>query len=250
MELNYELRLLARRSMRLATSAVVGSLIACQPTRWAAMPRGAVTMQMDFVKKAQESMGGLKMPGMPGGDDMGLSKEQAEEMEARMKTGGMSFDDFLMQTKVMQKAGSMQAMMQKMPFGGGGQISDQQLQDGERKMKRFGSYIEVMAAEERNNPQLLLDELKGTKSGVEPERMQRIADASGAELSQVANFVSEFSSLRSAAQKFANGANPEDIKREMMEEREETGTVNRAQRRAAKKKKAGAVKARPGGFGR
>ena len=103
--------------MRLVTGAVVSSLIACQPTRWGAAPRSAVTMQMDFMKNA---MGGLKMPGMPGGDDMGLSKEQAEEMEARMKTGGMSFDDFLMQVKVMQKAGSMQAMMQKMPFGGGG----------------------------------------------------------------------------------------------------------------------------------
>lgn len=233
--------------MKLVTSAVVSSLLTCQPARWAATPRAAVTMQMDFMKNA---MDGVKMPGMPGGDDMGLSKEQAEEMEARMKSGGMSFDDFLMQVKVMQKAGSMQAMMQKMPFGGGGQISDEQLKDGERKLKRFGSYIEVMASEERNDPELLIEEMKGAKGDVKPERMQRIADAAGAELSQVVNFVSEFASLRGAAAKFANGANPEDIKREMMEEREATGTVNRAQRRAAKKKKGGAVKARPGGFGK
>ena len=85
--------------------------------------RAAASMQLpqmpDFGKSLQNMMPG-------GGDDSGLSKEQAEEMEARMKTGGMTFDDFLMQTKVMQKAGSMQAMMKKMPFGVGGSISDEQ----------------------------------------------------------------------------------------------------------------------------
>jgi len=197
-------------------------------------------MQMDFMKN-------MKLPGMPGSDD-GLSKEQAEAMEGRMKSGSMSFDDFLMQVKVMQKAGSMQAMMQKMPFGGGGQISNEQLQEGERKLKRYGSYVEVMAAEERADPQLLLDELTGKKTGVKPVRMQRIAEAAGAELNEVANFVSEFYSLRSAAAKFANGANPEDIKREMMEERQQQVPLNRAQRRA-QKKKGGARKAPKGGFG-
>ena len=41
------------------------------------------------------------MPGM-GDDDSGLSKEEAEAMEARMKSGGMDFDDFLKQVQVMQ----------------------------------------------------------------------------------------------------------------------------------------------------
>ncbi len=64
------------------------------------------------------------------------------------------------------------------------------------------------------------------------------------------NFVSEFSSLRGAAQKFANGANPEDIRREMMEEKAAEGPPpNRSQRRAAKRKKGGASRAK-GGFGK
>ena len=45
---------------------------------------------------------------------------------------------------------------------------------------------------------------------------------------QVQSFVSEFSSLRSAAQKFANGANPEDIRREMMEEKAAEGAAPKA----------------------
>ena len=167
-----------------------------------------------------------------------------------MKSGSMSFDDFLMQVKVMQKAGSMQAMMQKMPFGGGGSISNEQLAEGEKKMKRFGKYIEAMASEERDDPSLLLDELKGAKSGIKPERMQRIAETCDSEVEQVLNFVSEFSSLRTAAMKFANGANPEDIRKEMMEEREASGApLNRAQRRASKKKKA-LARPKAGGFGR
>ena len=100
-------------------------------------------MQLPDFGKSLQNM----MPG--GGDDSGLSKEQAEEMEARMKTGGMTFDDFLMQTKVMQKAGSMQAMMKKMPFGGGGSISDEQLREGELKLKRFGAFVEPMSVAAR-----------------------------------------------------------------------------------------------------
>tara|TARA_B100000795_G_scaffold248397_1_gene215246 strand:- start:100 stop:333 length:234 start_codon:yes stop_codon:yes gene_type:complete len=42
-------------------------------------------------------------------------------------------------------AGSMQAMMKKMPFGGGGSISDEQLRDGEQKLKRFGAFVELMS---------------------------------------------------------------------------------------------------------
>ena len=105
--------------------------------------RAAASMQLPDFGKGLQNM----MPG--GGDDSGLSKEQAEEMEARMKTGGMTFDDFLMQTKVMQKAGSMQAMMKKMPFGGGGSISDEQLREGELKLKRFGAFVELMSTAAR-----------------------------------------------------------------------------------------------------
>ena len=35
--------------------------------------------------------------------------------------------------------------MKKMPFGGGGAISDEQLRDGEQKLKRFGAFVELMS---------------------------------------------------------------------------------------------------------
>lgn len=46
-------------------------------------------------------------------------------------------------------AGSMQAMMKKMPFGGGGSISDEQLREGELKLKRFGAFVELMSVAAR-----------------------------------------------------------------------------------------------------
>ena len=82
------------------------SFVSFQPVPRTALSTGrvartAISMQLPDFGKSLQGM----MPG-GGGDDSGLSKEQAEEMEARMKTGGMTFDDFLMQTKVMQKAGA------------------------------------------------------------------------------------------------------------------------------------------------
>ena len=45
------------------------------------------------------------------GANAGLSDEEAKEMETRLKTGKMSFDDFLTQVNVMQKGASMPMMM-------------------------------------------------------------------------------------------------------------------------------------------
>jgi signal recognition particle GTPase len=41
----------------------------------------------------------------------GLSDDDAKAMETRLKAGEMTFDDFLVQVKVMQKGASMQAML-------------------------------------------------------------------------------------------------------------------------------------------
>ena len=80
--------------------------------------------------KAMEALG------MSNPADTGLSDEETKAMEDRLKTGQMSFDDFLMQVKVMQKGASVQAMLGKM---GGGQISKEQLDEGQKKMQRYGT---------------------------------------------------------------------------------------------------------------
>ena len=129
-----------------------------------------------------------------------------------------------------------------------------QLKDGERKLKRYAKYVESMEADERANPQLLIEEamkLRPGGGGGATARMSSIADKSGASLEDVARFVNEFSSLSKAAQGFARGEDPETLRQRMQEEQMAAGAgpVNRAQRRQMKRKGKGSVRSGGGGGG-
>ena len=204
-----------------------------------------------MASNAAGKLGSNVMQKMGMGDlaDTGLSDDEAKSMEERLKTGEMTFDDFLLQVKVMQKGASMQAMLGKM---GGGQISKEQLDEGQKKMKRYGKYVEAMDAEERQNAMLVIDEMNAARKGGAAPRLKRIADASDATVEEVGRFVMEFNMMRGAAVKMANGESPDSIRQSMAQEQMESAgaTMNRQQRRLAAKK--GKKKARPsaGGFGR
>tara|TARA_B110001450_G_scaffold198427_1_gene187069 strand:- start:193 stop:624 length:432 start_codon:yes stop_codon:yes gene_type:complete len=114
----------------------------------------SLCVQFDLGKAAGK-LGGNVMEKMGMGGDMGLSDDESKEMEDRLRKGEMTFDDFLKQVKVMQKASSMQAMLGKL---GGGQISKEQLDEGQKKMLRYGKFVEAMDSEERLNAKLLIDE--------------------------------------------------------------------------------------------
>eukprot|EP00310_Coccolithus_braarudii_P005288 CAMPEP_0183359140 /NCGR_PEP_ID=MMETSP0164_2-20130417/51301_1 /TAXON_ID=221442 /ORGANISM="Coccolithus pelagicus ssp braarudi, Strain PLY182g" /LENGTH=247 /DNA_ID=CAMNT_0025533191 /DNA_START=42 /DNA_END=785 /DNA_ORIENTATION=+ len=193
------------------------------------------------------------MKSFAGGDPSGLSDEEKTAMEDRFKRGAMSFQDFLTQVDIMQKAGSMQQMISRSPFGGGGGSgpSADQLAEGERKLKRYKKYVEAMIEEERNDPSLIITEVDEMRAGSSrnPERITRISEATGSSLDEVGQFVYEFKTLQAAAVKFSRGESPETIRKEMMEEKEKVVPKNRAQRRAAKRGKPGAVKGRAGGGG-
>ena len=210
--------------------------------------RVALCVQFNLGK----SFGGVmdKM-GFGNPTDLGLSEDDAKEMEARLRAGEMSFDDFLTQVKVMQKAASMQAMLGKL---GGNQMTQEQLDEGKRKMQRFSSYIEYMEPEERADCKILIDEMQQVRSSggtAACPRIDRIAEASGSTKDQVGQFIFEFNTMRGAAVKFANGESAESIQESMRAEQEAEGAapLNRQQRRMKKKKKTKAASG-GGGFGR
>lgn len=204
-------------------------------------------MQMPDIGK----MGSKFMNQMGLGDDSGLSKEEQEGMEERLKAGEMSFDDFYKQVQVMQKAGNLQAMLKKGPFAGAGKEADAQLEEGAKKMKRYAEFIEVMDAEDRANPSLLIDEAKLVRGGAKPDRLEKLAKASGSSVEQAGQFITEFSVMRRAAVAFANGEDPNTVKEMMMKEQEAAAPpMNRAMRRMKAKKKAKAAGGGGGGFGR
>jgi signal recognition particle subunit SRP54 len=180
----------------------------------------------------------------------GLSEEETKSMEARLRAGEMSFDDFLTQVNVMQKGASLQAMLGKL---GGGQQEAAQLEEGQKKLVKYGEFVKVMEPEERGGEatQAIIDEANAARDGkTAAPRLERIAEASGSSIEEVGRFVLEFSMMRSAAVKFANGESPESIRESMMKEQQQTGPpLNRQQRRMAAKKGKKKAKA-SGGFGR
>ena len=78
----------------------------------------------------------------------------------------------------MQKAGNMQAMLKKGPFGGG-QEADAQIREGEKKITRYASYVEAMEEDDRAQPKMLIEEAKSVRAGGQPERLKRLAEACG-----------------------------------------------------------------------
>lgn len=107
-------------------------------------------MQFDMGKMGSDLMNKMGM----GGKDSGLSEEESKAMEARLKDGKMSFDDFLKQVQVMQKTAGLQSMLSKGPFGGQG-VTDEQVREGQKKLERYGEFVEAMDVDERVEPELL-----------------------------------------------------------------------------------------------
>lgn len=202
----------------------------------------------DFMGAAKNA-GADMMDKMGLGDNTGLTDEEKQSMEDRLRAGEMNFDDFMVQVDVMQKGANMQAMIGKF---GGGQQEQEQLKEGQKKMARYKEFIKVMKPEERGGEatNAIIEEAKGGRAGKPAPTLQRIADESGCKLEEVGQFVMEFSMMRSAAVKFANGQSPESIKQDMMQQQAEEGPpLNRKMRRMKAKKTKKKPKA-SGGFGR
>jgi len=208
-------------------------------------------MQLPDLGKMAEKTKSDMMEKM-GLSQSGLTEEESKEMETRLKNGEMSFDDFLKQVQVMQKTAGLQAMLNKGPFGGGS-VSDEQLAEGKKKLQKYGKYVEAMEEGERADPTVLISEataFKQSSNAADATRLARIGEASGASAEDVGRFVMEFSIMRNAAVRFANGEDPESIKQSMMQQQAETGpALNRKQRRM-KAKKTKKKKASTGGFGK
>ena len=121
------------------------------------------------------------------GDVVGLMKdfeehideEQAEAEAMKMLKGQFNFDDFLQQLQMLKKMGSLQSLMEKMPF-----MSDMipaGLTIDDREMDRIEAMINSMTKEERNNPDIISD-----------SRSARIARGSGHTMNEVKGLLERF----------------------------------------------------------
>ncbi len=121
----------------------------------------------------------------------------AEKMQEKMLTAKFDFSDFLKQMRLLKNMGSLGGLMKMIP--GMGKLSNDQLQQGEAKLKQSEAMINSMTAEERRNPDLLSSS---------PSRRRRIARGSGFAERDVSNLVSEFTKMRSLMQQMGQGQMP------------------------------------------
>mmetsp|Transcript_22636 Transcript_22636/g.73205 ORF Transcript_22636/g.73205 Transcript_22636/m.73205 type:complete len:242 (+) Transcript_22636:28-753(+) len=149
------------------------------------------------------------------------------DIDARARSGELTFDDFLMMAKAYASMGDG-ALPGVLP----GQLSAEQLKETRDKFGRHTSMVEVMLPDEKADPSLLIDDLK--KGGSTPgPRIQRIAAASNQPETEVALFLMQFEAMRESTRRIAAGEDPDAVNKSMMEA---PPGSNRKARRSAKAK--------------
>jgi signal recognition particle subunit SRP54 len=108
-----------------------------------------------------------------------LDKDQAVEVEKRMRAGQLTFDDMLTQMRQVSSMGSLESVLDMMPGGGAlkGQIAGQ---DTGRQVKKMEAIILSMTPRERSHPELIDGARKrriARGSGVEPADVNRVLKA-------------------------------------------------------------------------
>lgn len=175
-----------------------------------------------------------------------VSDADALKMQQKMMEATFDFDDFLKQSELVSKMGSVAGLTKMIP-GMGGQLSNSQIRDVEARLKKNKAMICSMTKKERMNPELLISDSSARS------RITRIAKGSGNNFDAGLQFMSEFQKMRtmmSRMQKQMGGqmdpaaAMGPGADVEMSDMAAMAG--NRAARRAAKKKKKGG---RGGGAG-
>ncbi len=103
--------------------------------------------------------------------EQAASEDETEAMEARMRKGQFTFDDFLSAQKMLRRMGPLQGVLKMIP-GLGNQLAGADMD--ERKLKHVEAIVLSMTPRERAVPHL-----------IDGHRRQRLARGSGTSVEQV-----------------------------------------------------------------
>jgi signal recognition particle subunit SRP54 len=119
-----------------------------------------------------------------------IDKEAAAKVERSLRSGQMSFDDFLTQLRQLRGMGSLEGMLEMIPGGNAlkGQIAGT---DPEKEMRRMEALILSMTPRERAHPEL-----------IDGSRRRRIARGSGAQPSDVNKLLKARDQMQKLAKQF------------------------------------------------
>ncbi len=110
-----------------------------------------------------------------------IAQEDQESLYNAMMSGRMSLDDFAKQMEMMSKLGSMSSLMKYMPGMGNMQISSEQIDQGEKELKKFRAIMKSMTTKERLTPKIL-----------NKTRKARIARGAGVAITDINLLLSRF----------------------------------------------------------
>ena len=164
-----------------------------------------------------------------------VSDADAARMTKKMMEAKFDFDDYMQQSRLLSRMGSLAGIAKMLP-GIGNSIGGSQLAETERRLKRGEAMINSMTKRERSNPELLITD-RSARS-----RAQRIASGSGLRLEDAVSFISEFQKMRtimSRMQKQIGGGGMDMDENDQMAMAAGPQGANRKARRSQKKKKGG-----------
>lgn len=115
-----------------------------------------------------------------------IKADEAEEMMKRVMQQKFDFNDFLTQSQMISRMGSMGSITKMLP--GMNKVSDQQMAQAEKQAKLWESMINSMTPHERRTPEVLASS---------PSRRRRIARGSGRKELDVSNMIGMFTQMRS-----------------------------------------------------
>lgn len=125
--------------------------------------------------------------------EQNISTSDTERMAQRMMANKFDFTDFMAQSRMMTQMGSMGNMMKMIP--GMNKITDKQMDEAEKEIKKLESMIQSMTLYERENPEVLAKT---------PSRRRRIARGSGRTVTDVSALLTKFSAMRTRASQMSN----------------------------------------------
>lgn len=118
-----------------------------------------------------------------------VSDAEALKMQKKMLEASFDFDDFLKQSELLTKMGSVAGVAKLMP-GVGNMINSNQIREVEARLKKNKAIICSMTKKERMDPDLLLTAPSARS------RLRRISRGSGNTLEDGLKFMSEFQRMR------------------------------------------------------
>ena len=121
-----------------------------------------------------------------------IDTDKAEEEAARMLKGKFTLGDFLSQLRMLQRAGPIQDLIEKLPFAG--DLLPAGANVDARELTRIQAMITSMTPEERRRPEIL-----------DASRKARIAHGSGTRIEDLTQMLKRFGTMRQVMSQLGGG---------------------------------------------